>query len=146
MWRSALLVAALSLGVLAGTATPVSATAHGARPATCAFDKNGRRLGCLAYGEDCNISVEGRMAAGWLFAMEGIIPPADANAQRLRPRYWRIREWPSRTLLGYATTEGTNLARWKVSNSHKRVVATVRGPWGPHTAMVLLKWGAQCLE
>jgi hypothetical protein len=152
MPRFALLV--VGLAFLAGVAVPTSGGgAHGG--AACAYDPTGRKLGCLGdttYSW-CAITIYGNKR--WLFAHEGN-PPPDVNAQRLQPGVWRIREWPSREVIGQAVATDSKQTRWKLTNSRGRLVATTRGgpdggrwPWnsGPAIALVLIGgWGADCLD
>ncbi len=149
----ALLLAGLAL--LAGVVA-LSSTGGTQREApVCAFGPTGRKLGCL--GETtyswCGITIYGNKR--WLFAYEGN-PPPDVNAQRFQPGIWRIRDWPSRKVIGHAVATNSKQTRWKLTNSRGRLVATTRGgpngdrwPWlsGPAIALVLIGgWPADCLD
>ena len=139
---------AATLAASAGAASQTPSTRVGVgtlgSAQTCAFSKTGRKLGCLALGSDCNIAVWGNDR--WLFAQEGFTGTADANAQRRRTGVWRIRDWPSRDVIGRAVATNAKQTRWKITNARGALVATARGPEGSAVAMVILGWGADCLE
>ena len=143
---SAVAVIVVGVGLaFALTAIEASATNHVRVPKlTCAFDRAERELGCFVEAGECNLSVFGTATSA--FVIEGFIEPADANAQRLRPGVWRIRRWPARTVLGYATATNDAATKWVIMNPRLRTIATVRGSQGPAIAMVLLVWGRDCLE
>jgi hypothetical protein len=127
--------------VTGATAGPI----RHAEAGTCALGEGGRDLGCLELGGDCNIDVWGKLNSGWQFAEEGFMGPADANAQRITAGRWRIRSWPDRDLLGYATATNASATRRKITDAKGQFVATARGVNGPGIAMVLLGWGPNCL-
>ena len=116
------------------------------RKQTCAFSPAGRKVGCLGDTTyyDCNLDIGGN--SRWLFAQEGFTGYADANAQRLQPGVWRIREWPSRKVIGRAIATNSTQTRWKIRDRRGSLVATVQGKQGPQLAMVLLYWGTECLD
>jgi len=148
-----LFVAGLAGGVAhAKEATPARsvddlgfASTSADRP-TCAFNRAGRKLGCLELGGECNIFVWGRMSSGWLWAIEGFSTPADMNAQPLNRGTWRIRFWRDRDLAGFVQAINGSWTAWRITSPRGKLVAFGRGPEGPALAMVLLGWGPTCLK
>lgn len=115
--------------------------------ATCAFNKLGKPIGCVPSCE--NLFITRRGSRLFLheqpFPKDVELPEPDTAGERLRLGVWRIVTWPNRRFLGRAAAANAAKTRWRITNSRGSLAATVRGPNGPHLALVLLSRGRDYL-
>jgi hypothetical protein len=142
-----LLVTALVLVVAEFRTSDVSASSNDReRAATCAFDRSGRKIGCLEDASDCSILYHWRRGS-WAYMQqvygEKDIEPRkqDVAGKLVKPGQWQIIRWSDRRQLGWIVATNHDRTRWRITDFRGRFVASARGRDAPEIAMVMLYYG-----